>query len=238
MRSIALTLAFQTTTIKTMTLEEALTQLEALGTEKMRGQNAKNGAGDNQFGVRRGDVRGLAKKIKPNHELALALWDTGNIDARFLAILLIKPKALSADEMDRMVRSVTFVDVADWLNAYVTKKHPEKETLRQAWMATEDPMAARAGWSLTAERVVKSPEGLELPVLLDRIEAEMANAAPEVQWTMNFTLAEIGIHFPEHRKRALEIGEALGIYRDYPCPKGCTSPFAPIWINAMVSRQG
>ena len=23
----------------------------------------------------------------------------------------------------------------------------------------------------------------------------------------------------------------------YPCSKGCTSPFAPIWINFMVSRQ-
>ena len=60
----------------------------------------------------------------------------------------------------------------------------------------------------------------------------------KVQWTMNSALAEIGIHFPKHRKRAIAIGEKLGIYRDYPCSKGCTSPFAPIWINAMVSRQG
>lgn len=44
-------------TITTMTLEETLTQLETLGNEKMRAQNAKRGAGDNQFGVRRGDVR-------------------------------------------------------------------------------------------------------------------------------------------------------------------------------------
>ena len=55
---------------------------------------------------------------------------------------------------------------------------------------------------------------------------------------MNCSLAEIGIHFPDHRKRALAIGETLGIYRAYPVSKGCTSPFAPIWINAMVSRQG
>ncbi len=140
--------------------------------------------------------------------------------------------------MDRMVRSVTFVQVADWLNAYVVKRHPDKETLRQEWMTIEDPMAARAGWSLTTERVVKSPEGLDLPALLDRIECEMGSAAPEVQWTMNSTLAEIGIRFPEHRERALAIGETLGIYRDYPTSKGCTSPFAPIWINEMVGRQG
>ncbi len=142
------------TTITTMTLEETLKQLEALGNDKMRAQNTRHGAGDNQFGVRRGDVRKLAKKIKANHELALALWETGNIDARFLAILLMKPKTLSAGEMDRMVRSVTFVEVADWLNSYVVKHHPDKETLRQGWMTTDDPMAARAGWSLTTERVV------------------------------------------------------------------------------------
>jgi 3-methyladenine DNA glycosylase AlkD len=170
--------------------------------------------------------------------LALALWETQNIDARLLAILLVKPKALSSSELDRMVRSVTFVQVADWLNAYVVKKHPDKETLRQEWMSAEDPMAARAGWNLTAERVVKSPEGLDLPALLDRIDAEMRTADPTEQWTMNSCLAEIGIHFPDHRERALAIGETLGIYRDYPVSKGCTSPFAPIWINAMVSRQG
>jgi 3-methyladenine DNA glycosylase AlkD len=221
-----------------MNVKETLKQLEALGNEKMRAQNTKHGASDNQFGVRRGEVRKLAKKIKTNHELALALWGTGNIDAQFLAILLMKPENLSADEMDRTVRSVTFVEVADWLNSYVVKHHPDKETLRLAWMGTDDPMAARAGWSLTAGRVVKSPEGLDLPALLDRIESEMGSATPEVQWTMNCCLAEIGIHFAHHRERALAIGETLGIYRDYPCSKGCTSPFAPIWINEMVRRQG
>ena len=221
-----------------MTPEETLTQLEALGNEKMRTQNTRNGAGDNQFGVRLGEIRKLAKKIKTNHELALALWETGNIDARLLATLLVTPKALSSSELDRMVRSVTFVQVADWLNAYVVKKHPDKETLRQEWMSAEDPMAARAGWNLTSERAVKSPEGLDLAALLDRIESEMGTADPTAQWTMNACLAEIGIHFPDHRKRALDLGERLGVYRDYPTSKGCTSPFAPIWINEMVRRQG
>ncbi len=224
--------------LPSMTLKETLAQLEALGDEKRRAHNTKNGAGDNQFGVRRGDVRKLAKTIKKNPELAMALWETGNIDARFLAILILKPKALSANEVDRMVRSVSFVEVADWLSSYVVKHHPEKETLRQAWMVDDDPMAGRAAWTLTTERIVKNPEGLDIAALLDRIESEMGNAAPEVQWTMNFSLAEIGIHFSQHRERAIAIGESLGLYRDYPVSKGCTSPFAPIWINKMASRQG
>lgn len=83
-------------------------------------------------------------------------------------------------------------------------------------MTDDDPSAARAGWSLTSERIAKSAEGLDLAALLDRIESEVADAAPEVQWTMNFCLAGIGIHFPKHRKPAIAIGETLGIYRDYP----------------------
>jgi 3-methyladenine DNA glycosylase AlkD len=221
----------------TTTLKETLAQLEALGNEKVRAQNNKNGAGDNQFGVPLGDIRKLATKIKTNHALAIALWETGNIDARLLAILLINPKNLSGDELERMVRSVGFVQVADWLNAYVVKKYPDKETFRQRWMADDDPWTARAGWSLTSERIGKNPAGLDLPALLDRIESEMGDAAPEVQWTMNFCLAGIGIHFPKYRKRAITIGEALGIYLDYPVSKGCTSPFAPIWIKEMVSRR-
>jgi 3-methyladenine DNA glycosylase AlkD len=221
----------------TMTLNDALRQLESLGDEAMRAYNSKGGAGDNQFGVQLGDIRVLAKKIKTNHELALALWKTGNVDAQFLATLLIQPKKLSADEMKRMVRSIAYVRVADWLISYVVRQHPDKETLRQEWMATDDRWGARAGWDLTAQRVAKNPQGLDPPALLDRIESEMAVADPVIQWTMNCTLAEIGIHFPHLRKRAIAIGEKLGIYRDYPVSKGCTSPFAPIWINFMVSRQ-
>lgn len=220
----------------TMTLKETLAQLEALGDERVRAHNRKHGAGDNQFGVRLGEIRKLAKKIKRDDGLASELWDTANIDARLLAILLIKPKDLSRKEVDRMVRSVDFAQVADWLNAYVVKHHADKESLRQSWMEDDDRWAARAGWSLTAERIAKDPAGLDVPALLDRIESEMGSAAAEVQWTMNNSLAAIGIHLPTYRKRAIAIGEKLGVYRDYPVSKGCTSPFAPIWINEMVRR--
>jgi 3-methyladenine DNA glycosylase AlkD len=220
----------------TITLKEAFAQLEALGDEKVRAMHKKAGAKDNVFGVKMGDIRKIAAKIKADHKLALALWKTGNIDAKLLALLIIKPKELSQKELDGMARSVEIAWVADWLASYVTKEHPEKEALREKWMKDRDPWAARAGWSLTAGRVAREPEGLDIPALLDRIEREMAKADPAEQWTMNNTLAGIGIHHPKHRKRAIAIGEKLGVYRDYPVSKGCTSPFAPIWINFMVKR--
>ena len=47
--------------------------------------------------------------------------------------------------MDYMVRSITFVRVADWLNAYVVRQHPGKEALRKKWMAADDRWLACAG---------------------------------------------------------------------------------------------
>ena len=55
-----------------MTLKAALAQLESLGNEKVRAQNRKHGAGANQFGVRHGDIRKLAAKIKPDDKLAIS----------------------------------------------------------------------------------------------------------------------------------------------------------------------
>ncbi len=62
----------------------------------------------------------------------------------------------------------------------------------------------------------------------------MTNVDALVQWTMNFTLAEIGIRFPVHRARDIAIREQLSVYRDFPVSK----PFAPIWINEIARRLG
>src|SRR5579883_160618 len=230
-------------TARVTTPEQALKQLESLGNEATRKQNAKWAYGGiqpgaTQFGVKHGDIRALAKTIGPNYGLALPLWETRNVDAQLLAVLLMKPTDPSAKEVDRLVRSITFGWVSDWLINYLVRPHADKETLRQKWMADGDRWASRAGWQLTAERVAKSPDGLDLPALLDRVEAEMGTADPAAQWTMDSALAAIGINHPKLRKRAIAIGEKLGVYRDYPCSKGCTSPFAPIWITEMVSRKG
>lgn len=228
-----------------MTVKEILSQLKSLGDDARRKHNTKAGAPDNQFGVKHSDIRVIAKTIKCDHELALKLWDTGNVEAQLLATLIIKPKALSAGQLDSMTRSTTCAHVAEWMNAYVVAQHPEKDSLRESWMKDKDRWAARAGWHLTASRVNKGDDGaaegktgLDLVSLLDRIEKEMPKAMPEVQWTMNNTLAAIGIKHVALRKRAVAIGEKIGLYKDWPVSKGCTPPYVPVWVEAMLKRQG
>lgn len=220
-----------------MTVKEILAQLQSLGDEARRKYNAKSGAPDDQFGVKLGDVRAVAKKIKTNHELALELWEIGNLEAQLVAALIMKPKALSADELDQLTRTTTCAQVADWLNAYVVAKHPDQEALRLRWMKSKERWTARAGWNLTARCVNQGVDGLDLPALLDRIEKELPKAKPEVQWTMNNTLAAIGIKHTEHRARVIALGEKFGLYRDWPVSKGCIPPYVPVWVEAMVKRQ-
>ncbi|MBL8851155.1 MAG: DNA alkylation repair protein [Planctomycetaceae bacterium] len=225
--------------ISGMTAHDVLAKLENLGNEVRRAHNTKSGAPDNQFGVKLGDIRALAKKLKTDHELALELWDTGNVEAQLLATLILKPKSLSVDDLDRLTRSTTCAQVADWFNSYVVAEHPAKDSLREKWMQAQDRWAARAGWHFTASRINKgNADGLDLPGLLDRIEKEMPKAKPEVQWTMNNTLGAIGIQHPRLRKRAVAIGEKIGLYQDWPASKGCIIPYVPVWVEAMVKRQG
>ena len=63
-----------------MTVNEVLARLKSLGDDVRRAHNTKAGAPDNQFGVKLGDIRAMAKKLKTDHELALNLWDTGNVE--------------------------------------------------------------------------------------------------------------------------------------------------------------
>jgi 3-methyladenine DNA glycosylase AlkD len=224
----------QTTTVSGTTVDEVMAELAALEDPRAREVNARHG---DDHGVNLGKLRAIAKRLKTQQELALELWETGDTAARLLALLVCRPKAFGRDELDAMLRQAGTPKVQDWLVNYVVKKSPYAEALRVLWFADRDPVVASAGWALTSDRVVKKPEGLDLPGLLGTIEAEMQAAPDRLQWAMNHCLAQIGIEHAEHRPRALDIGERLEVLKDYPTPPNCTSPFAPIWITEMVKRQ-
>lgn len=222
------------TTLTETTVAEVMAELAALEDPRIRAVNANHG---DDHGVNLTQLRAVAKRLKTQQELSRELWQTGDTAARLLAILICRPKAFEFEDLDGMLRDAGTAKVQDWLVNYVVKKNPHVEELRVHWFTDADPVVASAGWALTTDRVAKSPAGLDLPGLLDLIEAEMKDAPDRLQWAMNHCLAQIGIEHAEHRARALAIGERLEVLKDYPTPPGCTSPFAPSWINEMVSRQ-
>lgn len=213
---------------------EVMAELAALDDPRTREVNRRHG---DDHGVKLSELRALAKRLKVQPELARELWRTGDAAARLLSILICRPRAFTADELDAMLRESGTPKVHDWLVNYVVKANRHAEDLRRAWFADPDAVIASAGWALTVERVAKRPDGLDLDGLLDVIEAEMRDAPERLQWAMNHCLAQIGISHPEHRARAVAIGERLEVLKDYPTPPNCISPFAPTWIAEMVRRQ-
>lgn len=213
--------------------EAVMRELAALEDPKLREANQRRG--DDQ-GLNLTELRALAKRLGAHHELALELWETGDVAARLLATLVGKPKAYGVDELDRMIGDIGSPKLLDWFVVNVVKPGRHAEALRLLWK-DRDELVGRAGWSLTTARVVKGAEGLELEGLLDQIERELKRAPLHKQWAMNHCLAEIGIHHPKHRQRAIAIGERLAVFADYPASPGCTPPYVPVWIAEMVRRR-
>ncbi len=215
-------------------VESTLASLKELEDPKILAVNERHG---DDHAVNLTKLRAVAKELKKNQPLARELWATNDTAARLVALLICRPKEFDQSELDSMILEARTPKVLDWLINYVVKKNPHWNDLRVLWLEDAAENVAAAGWALNTHAVITKPDALDDSAILDTIEAQMKTAEPRVQWSMNECLAQIGIHRPELRDRAIAIGERLEVLKDYPTPPNCTSPFAPIWIEEMVRRQ-
>lgn len=77
----------------------------------------------------------------------------------------------------------------------------------------------------------------EIEETLTYINEHLQTADPLVQWTMNQCLVEIAVAYPDYLKQGLAIGQELAVYADMKVPKGCTSAYAPDWIEALLRKK-
>ncbi|MGM5692709.1 hypothetical protein [Streptococcus suis] len=54
---------------------------------------------------------------------------------------------------------------------------------------------------------------------------------------MNQCLVEIAVAYPDYLEQGLAIGQQLAVYADMKVPKGCTSAYAPDWIEALLRKK-
>lgn len=221
-----------------MGFAEVMKQLEAWGSENTRRLYAKMGAGENQFGVTLGNLRALAKKLKTRHELAVALWSTGNVDAMILATMLMNPGQSSAAEIQALLKPIRFFRLVDELVSNVVARSAHAEALRTVSMDSADEWVGRAGWLLLSKRISEGQaEGLEVEGLLKRIESEILAEPKKKQELTNRCLVEIAVHLPAWTRRCIKLGERLGRFDATPVRKGCVSTYASEWIAAALKRK-
>lgn len=215
-------------------VSEVIARIEELEDPKVQKVNEKQG---DDHGVKLADVRALAKEIKSNHDLAERLWETGNTAAQLVAVLISEPTMFTNADMDRWLREARTPKVRTWVVNYIVKKGHHSDGLRQIWFNDPTPEVAAAGWDLTTAMIEHRSNELDMIRLLEIIEKQMKDAPEPLQWAMNNCLANIGIHHAYLRERAIGIGEKLEVLKDYPTPLNCTSPYAPTWINEVVSKN-
>ena len=192
-----------------------------------------------------GDLKKIGKEIKKDHDLALELWSTEEYYPRLLAVLIMDKKLLTQEFIDKLAADISSHDykqrnqLADWLLANQLMKAKKTKMLLETWEQHPSPVLRRLFWYYQARlrwTGQKPPDNTA--ILVTSLENNMAKAEPEVQWAMNFSAGQIGIHEPAYRSRCIELGERLGLYKDDPVPRGCTPDYLPEFIRIEAAKRG
>jgi 3-methyladenine DNA glycosylase AlkD len=192
-----------------------------------------------------GDIRAIAKDIKKDHALAMELWSTGSYLPRQLAILIMDKKLLSREVIDQLDRDMQGhplaeqTNLVDWLMANQLSKDKKTIALMESWENSDSALQRRIYWYYQGRlRWMGNTPPPNTEQLLTAIEARMGKEEPVVQWAMNFTAAQIGIHQPEYRERCIALGKRIGLYKDEVVSKGCTPSYLPDYIAVEVQKRG
>ena len=196
----------------TAPLELALQRLRAAARPDQLDAMARFGlTGEGRLGLAVPTLRALAREFKRDHELALALWDTGIPDAQMLAGMVAEPARLTVKQMDHWVAGMRAWDVCDQActNAFV--KSPLAWAAIPRWAAREPEFEKRAGFALLAVAAVhqKTRPDEDFIARLPLIEAAAVDERNFVKKAVNWALRQIGKRSAALREPALTVAERL-----------------------------
>jgi 3-methyladenine DNA glycosylase AlkD len=185
-------------------VETVVRELRQMGTRH-------NVEGMARFGIRAADVYGvskpkldaLARKIGKNHALGLALWSTGNHDAKILAGMISEWREVTAEQMEMWVRDFDNWDTCDGTccHLFVFAKPAWDKAL--LWTGREEEFQKRAGFALAAYLAYRDKTAADANFLkfLKIIEREAGDERNFVRKAVNWALRNIG-------KRNLKLNRA------------------------------
>lgn len=221
-------------------LNNILDQLQAASHAGTLKRYEKIGETKPYYGVPMGAISGIAKAYKNRLDLFVPLWQTGILEAQYLAIQVAKakPNQLAHADLETCLNEQISVNVLDKLASIILSKRKDSRVWEEDLLAKDEAIFNRLGWFLRAKYFAgKSASNQEIEETLDHIRQHLQTADPLVQWTMNQCLVEIAVAYSDYLEQGLVIGQELAVYADMKVPKGCTSAYAPDWIEALLRRK-
>jgi 3-methyladenine DNA glycosylase AlkD len=223
---------------ESMSLTDVMRALEKAGSEKTRKTYMRHGATGSMFGVAFGTLGALQKRIRVDHELALKLWDTGNVDGRNLAMKIADPTVMKPSDLDRWARE----NGMPMCNLYIgslASESPHGNAKAREWLASSDVKLRAAGWTLVgilANRDEATPDEA-FAKRLDQIEKSIHSAPNEEKAAMNGALIAISGRSPALRKAACAAAKRIGKVEVDHGDTACETPDAIPYIEKMWARS-
>ncbi|MDG4509172.1 DNA alkylation repair protein [Streptococcus suis] len=187
-----------------------------------------------------GAISSIAKAYKNRLDLFSQLWQTGVLEAQYLAIQIAKnkPDQLPQADLENCLSEQVSVNVLDKLASIILSKRKDCKVWEEYLLDKNSAIFQRLGWFLRAKYFAgRTASNQEIEETLDHIRQHLQTADPLIQWTMNQCLVEIAVAYPDYLEQGLAIGQELAVYADMKVPKGCTSAYAPDWIEALLRRK-
>lgn len=216
-----------------------LTQMEAFGKENYRAIYRKHGARDPLFGVGQADLNIMQKGIKVDHAAAVALWQTGNWDARRFATMIADPKQADRATLEQWGADLYDYGLSDYLATYILRTSFARE-ITLDWTARDGEWVEYCGWVILGG-LAERPDVLtedELAATLERIEANIGGAKNRVRHGMNQALITIALRSDRLRALAEAAAARIGVVVVDHGETSCETPDAASYIaKTMAYRE-
>jgi 3-methyladenine DNA glycosylase AlkD len=227
-----------------MTADEVLAELATLGNESTKKVLMRHGAREPFFGVKIEDLKKIQKRVKKDHALALALYDTGNSDAMYLAGLVADPAKMKKADLQKWLKKAYWHMLSEYTVPWVAAESPHGAELAREWIDSPKETIASAGWATWGSLVaIKPDEELdldELKGLLERVESGIHAAPNRVRYTMNGFVIALGGYVTPLAEAAKATARAVGQVEVDMGGTACKVPAAAEYIEKVeqAGKQG
>ncbi len=159
----------------------------------------------NALGVTVTELRGLARRIGRDHDLAAALWQSEIHEARLLATMVDEPSSVTEAQMERWVSDLTSWDLCDQLCGNLFDRTPYAFDRALGWSRRDEEFVKRAGFSLMATSAVhrKDVSDARFEVFLPAISAQATDDRNYVKKAVSWALRQIGKRSPSLNRKAI-----------------------------------
>ena len=223
-----------------MTCDEVMAELKSLGTAQTKKTLIRHGVQEPLFGVKIGDMKPIVKRARNDNALALALYDTGNYDAMYLAGLVADPKAMTKANIQKWAKTATSEALCNFTVPWVAAESPYGWELAAEWIESPKEAVAVAGWAVYSGLVALVPDDeLDLKLLeklIVRVKAKIKTAPNRVKYCMNTFIISVGGYVAPLTAKAKAAAKAIGKVEVDMGDTECKVPDAIPYIEKMEAR--